>query len=97
MASNSLKSQDVKNIRKRYKLSQRDLAGLIGVSHALVARWETGTLRVGEGHSRSLESLTRVPDSRMESEEWRAKLSEGRCAEAFFFLCFGSANGDLDQ
>lgn len=89
MASNSLTPEDVKNIRKRFSLTQRDFACLIGVSHALVARWETGNLSVGEGHSRSLESLTRVPDIRIESMKWRAKLSEDRCAEAFFFLCFG--------
>ncbi|MGB4001966.1 MAG: type II TA system antitoxin MqsA family protein, partial [Bacillota bacterium] len=37
-----LGSDDVRRIRKKYQLSQRGLAGLLGWSPATVARYETG-------------------------------------------------------
>lgn len=71
-----LGSDDVRRIRKKYQLSQRGLAGLLGWSPATVARYETGALP-SVSHNEQLKRLCNDPDYARELYERNASsLSE---------------------
>jgi len=53
---------DVRRIRRRLGLSQRELAELVG-SHAMtVSKWERGVLKPGERNERLLRAFSRAAD-----------------------------------
>ena len=76
-------------IRERLGISQRDLAALLGVSGAAVARWESGSLRVAPAHERLLRTLAQAPTRRVNDSRWVEQLAAGAAIGAFLWLMFG--------
>ncbi len=75
-------------IRARLKIPQRGLAALLGVSHSLVARWESENdeAKPDPSHLRLLALLEGVRQADVEREDWRKLLRESKGLAAFVCL-----------
>jgi transcriptional regulator with XRE-family HTH domain len=52
-----MQGEELKNIRKRLKLTQGQLAELVGVTPNTVARWERGEMEMREPTARLIQSI----------------------------------------
>jgi len=77
-------------LRSSLKLTQREFAALLGVSHPTVARWESGTLCVSAPCERLIEVIMNLPKSKIRHRLWREKLGpRGYAYGAFESLVIG--------
>ena len=53
----------VRKLRRRLGLSQRELAGRLGVARATVTRWENGTRRPSKLAEMAIQSMVEVKDA----------------------------------
>ena len=97
MVVETMTPSDVKETRESLDMTQREMASIMGVSCALVARWETGSLVVSKSHERLVECLRESPGERKESDAWRKLISDGRSKDAFLFLCLGRSPKTLEK
>jgi len=54
---NKLDGHDIKDLRKRRKMSQQQLADYLGVAKDTVSRWEVGKQRASQLAQRQLQRL----------------------------------------
>ena len=66
----------VRELRRRLGLSQRELAGRLGVARATVTRWENGTRRPSKLAEMAIQSIVETKDSRSWQRLTAAALNE---------------------
>ncbi len=82
--------KEIKRIRDRLPLTQAKFAGLLGVSSALVARWETGDRLPNPAHLRLLLLLQDAPtEKRIQSIRFPYEYWKKDPQDVFLYLVGG--------
>lgn len=70
-----MRPDEIARIRERLRLTQQELADLLGVNRVAIARWETGARNISEPAARL---LRRIHEERAGRQRKTARIRDGK-------------------